>query len=67
MEDRVEMAEEEIYIKPDVQAIIFYLSNRVASRWKRTPTADDNAVMETLDRVLKSIGEQAAKGTDGNA
>lgn len=51
-EERVEVVEREIYIKPDITAQIFWLKNRKAVKWrdKPEPPVDDDAVKQA--RVL---------------
>ncbi len=34
-EERLETIEEDLHVKPDVKAIMFYLENRVPDRWSR--------------------------------
>lgn len=47
-EERIEIVEREVYIKPDVTAQIFWLKNRKPHRWRDKPEApvDDDAVKQ---------------------
>ena len=54
-EERVEYAEEEIYIPPDVAACIFWLKNRRPDKWSdrpKTPGGERNELLESLYALI---------------
>ncbi len=69
--ERLETAEEDEYIKPDVRAIMFYLENRMPERWRKKVqeiSADDEGTsgivvitaeqVEQLKKETKEFGEE---------
>lgn len=62
-EERIEYAEEEIYIPPQTAAQIFWLKNRRPDKWRDKPvevaiSEEDNAADDALTAALR---EEAAK------
>ena len=53
--EKVKYVEEELYIPPDVTAVIFWLKNRKPEVWRDKPTPDDNEMKERLATVLEGI------------
>jgi hypothetical protein len=55
-EERIEYAEEEIYIPPDVAACIFWLKNRRPDKWSdrpKEPGGERNALLESLYELAR--------------
>lgn len=57
-EERIEYADQEIYVKPETTAQIYWLSNRRPDKWRRNPTAEKGADDPLL--VLLKRWEDAA-------
>lgn len=55
VEERIEYAEEEIYIPPQVVAQIYWLKNRKSSDWKDKPEGE--SFNEALQDMLKGINK----------
>lgn len=48
------------YIPPNQKAIEYFLNNRAATKWSRTPSSDDSDALSKLDEILKGVKENAA-------
>lgn len=62
-EERIEYAEEEIYIPPDTTAQIFWLKNRRPDKWRDKPAAEDTSTLEKLDNLLEVAWNAAYEKT----
>lgn len=58
-EERIEYAEEEIYIPPDTTAQIFWLKNRRPDKWRDKPAIEMNKADDPLMRLLGDLDEQS--------
>lgn len=52
-EERIEYADEEIYIPPDTTAQIFWLKNRRPEKWRDRPEASQNGSNEILQSLYE--------------
>lgn len=65
--ERIEHAEEEVYIPPDTLAEIFWLKNRKPDKWREKQKEEiDTSALDKLDSILAEIKEDAKRST-GNA
>ena len=56
--ERVEMAEETVYVPADTAAIRFFLTNRAPEKWKnKTELAADPETREGVEEFLRSLSE----------
>lgn len=55
-EEVIEIAEEETYIRPDTLAQMYWLNNRVPSKWKAKPTEDgeDTGIAPSINLIFKN-------------
>lgn len=58
-EERIEYAEEEIYIRPEVTAQIFWLKNRRRGRWCDKPVDFDPGENVESDNFLEALSQTA--------
>ena len=58
-EERIEYAEEEVYIPPDTTAQIFWLKNRRADKWRDKPAIEMDKADDPLMRLLGDLDEQS--------
>lgn len=58
-EERIEYAEEEVYIPPDTIAQIFWLKNRRPDKWRDKPAIEMNKADDPLMRLLGDLDEQS--------
>lgn len=61
IEEKIEYADEEIYIQPNSVNQIFWLKNRLPSKWKDKPEARDETALNKLDQILKTIYDNAVQ------
>lgn len=71
--ERLETAEEDEYIKPDVRAIMFYLENRMQDRWKKkipeaaTEDAEGQGIVvltaQQIEKLKEEVEEHGKKET----
>ena len=61
VEEKVEYVDEEIYIQPNPVNQIFWLKNRLPSKWKDKPEARDETALNKLDQILKTIYDNAVQ------
>ncbi len=59
--ERIEYADEEIYIPPDTTAQIFWLKNRRPDKWRDKPNHDDEESMGKIDQIIGEIDNAAIK------
>lgn len=64
-EERIEYAEEQVYIQPQVVAQLFWLKNRKPAQWREKPVPDVVQVDSPVDEITRLIfarqQEQAAQ------
>lgn len=66
--ERIEYAEEEVFIPPDTTAQIFWLKNRRPDKWHDKPRDEaDTTALDKLDNILNEIKEDAIRSTKDNA
>nr|DAI71464.1 MAG TPA: terminase small subunit [Caudoviricetes sp.] len=66
--ERIEYAEEEVFIPPDTTAQIFWLKNRRPDKWRdKSRDEADTTTLDRLDNILNEIKEDAIKSTKNNA
>lgn len=56
VEEHIEYAEEEVYIPPNITAIIYYLKNRRPDKWRDKPEQKDSTALDMLDKIMEQIG-----------
>lgn len=54
-EERIEYAEEQIYIQPQVVAQLFWLKNRKPAQWREKPVPDVVQVDSPVDEITRLI------------
>ena len=63
--ERIEYAEEEVFIPPDTTAQIFWLKNRRPDKWRdKQKDEADTAALEKLDNILREIKDDAERSTN---
>lgn len=63
--ERIEYAEEEVFIPPDTTAQIFWLKNRRPDKWRDKQKDEvDTATLEKLDNILREIKDDAERSTN---
>lgn len=62
-EEVVVTAEEEIYVHPDTMAQMYWLNNRLPTKWKAKPTdnSGEKSAKEALDEIVNAIEGVAQK------
>lgn len=66
--ERIEYAEEEVFIPPDTTAQIFWLKNRRPDKWRdKSRDEADTTTLDRLDNILNEIKEDAIRSTKNNA
>lgn len=66
--ERIEYAEEEVFIPPDTTAQIFWLKNRRPDKWRdKSRDEADRTTLDRLDNILNEIKEDAIRSTKNNA
>lgn len=66
--ERIEYAEEEVFIPPDTTAQIFWLKNRRPDKWRdKQKEETDKTALDKLDNLLNEIKEDAIRSTKDNA
>ena len=60
-EERIEYVEEEVYVRPDVTAQIYWLKNRRRGRWCDRPPEIDMAQADENDGFLEALSGTAAE------
>lgn len=62
--ERIEYAEEEVFIPPDTTAQIFWLKNRRPDKWRdKQKEETDTTALNKLDNILKEIKDDAQRST----
>lgn len=65
-EEHIEYVDEEVYVPPQTVAQIYWLKNRLPSKWRDNPDESDNAeVLERLTELLAAQAEAAKKDANG--
>ena len=65
-EEHIEYVDEEMYVPPQTVAQIYWLKNRLPSKWRDNPDESDNAeVLERLTELLAAQAEAAKKDANG--
>lgn len=69
-EERIEYAEEEVYIPPQTAAQIFWLKNRRPDKWRDKPpetvtASDDGGATDPLTAAITAEIERRTRGDDG--
>lgn len=66
IEERIEYAEEQVYIKPDITAQIFWLKNRKPDKWKDKPIATeiDVTMDDGLLAALSALDDELIDDSD---
>ena len=59
--EHIEYVDEQIYIKPDVTAQIFWLKNRKPNRWRDRPEVSDETALNKLDEILQRMQDDAVQ------
>lgn len=60
-EERIEYTEEEVYIKPDTAAQIFWLKNRKPEKWRDRPEPETTKPDEVLNDMIKRWDDATGK------
>ena len=60
VEEHIEYVDEEIYIKPDTTAQIFWLKNRKPDKWRDRPEVADVTAIDKLDEILEGLETNAS-------
>lgn len=61
-EEHIEYVDEEVYVPPQTVAQIYWLKNRLPSKWRDNPDESDNTeVLERLTELLAAQAEAAKK------
>lgn len=62
-EESIVTVEEEIYVHPDTMAQMYWLNNRLPTKWKAKPTDNSGAqsAKDALDEIVKAIEGVAQK------
>lgn len=55
IEERIEYVDEEIYIPPQVVALIFWLKNRRPDKWREKPVAVEERAASPIDKITEEI------------
>ena len=65
-EEHIEYVDEEVYVPPQTVAQIYWLKNRLPSKWRDNPDEGDNAeVLERLTELLAAQTEAAKREANG--
>lgn len=59
--EKIVMAEEETYIKPDVKAQVFWLTNRAPDRWKQKVEVEGKVSDNTVNYVFREATAEEAE------
>ena len=60
-EEHIEFAEEEVYVKPDTTAQIFWLKNRKPEKWRDRPEPEMNKSDDVLNDIIKRWDDAAGQ------
>lgn len=60
-EEHIEFAEEEVYVKPDTTAQIFWLKNRKPEKWRDRPEPKTNKSDDVLNDIIKRWDDAAGQ------
>ena len=53
--EHIEYADEEVFVPPDITALIFWLKNRKSNVWRNKPSTENADILDKLDKVIGDI------------